>query len=329
MQTRFNLGIDIAKAKFDASLILPEGKVRSHANVANTLVGADNLLVWLKKQGVEDLAEVHVCMEATNVYWEDLAAFLAEAGCMVSVVNPAQIKAYGRSRLTRSKTDKIDAQLIALYCKEHHPLAWQAPSAVEKRLRALVDRREALSKTHTQEANRSQTASPAVKADIKQHLAWLEKHIQQIEKEIHKTIHSDPDLKKRAKLLDSIPGLGDVSISVILAYRMTPEHFDNARQAAAYAGLDPRQHQSGSSVHGKPRMSKIGHGFLRKTFYMPALAAVRRSAWGRTFFERLLSRGKLKMTAIGAMMRKLVHVAFGVLKSGRPFDPALHATAPA
>ena len=110
----------------------------------------------------------------------------------------------------------------------------------------------------------------------------------------------------------------------MLAYYADTERFANVRQAGAFAGLDPRHHESGSSIKAPSRMSKIGHSFLRKAMYMPAVVAITRTAWGRIFRERLLKAGKPKMVVIGAMMRKLVYVAFGVLRSGKPFNPALH-----
>jgi transposase len=132
------------------------------------------------------------------------------------------------------------------------------------------------------------------------------------------------DLGPKQKLLISIPGIGEHTVAILLAYYAHPEHFHNARQAAAFAGIDPRQHESGSSVHGKPRLSKIGHAFLRKSLYMPAMATLYKTAWGQRFRQRLAAAGKAPKLIIGAMMRKLIHVAFGVLKSGKPFDPARH-----
>jgi transposase len=126
-------------------------------------------------------------------------------------------------------------------------------------------------------------------------------------------------------LLDSIPGLGERTIAVLLAFFGSPERFQNARQAAAFAGLDPRQHESGSSVKAKPRLSKIGHAFLRKAMYMPAMVALHKTSWGMSFRDRLAASGKPPLLIIGAMMRKLVQVAFGVLKSGKLFNQELHS----
>jgi transposase len=317
----FQLGIDVAKAKLDCALRSPDGKLR-HKTVSNTPDGFQALCVWLDKQGVGVL---HVCMEATGIYWEAVAEFLASReAATVSVINPAQIKAFGVSQMVRTKTDKADAKLIAQFCFERAPAPWQAPSIAEQALRALVLRLDALHVMHTQESNRLLVARPAVKDGIAKHLHWLDQEIAVLIKAIHDHIDTDPSLRDKQRLLDSIPGLGERSIAVLLAYYGTPERFGNARQATAFAGLDPRQHESGSSVKGKPQLSKVGHAFLRKALYMPAMSALYRTRWGQQFFHRLSAAGKPPMLIIGAMMRKLVQVAFGVLKSGKPFDPSLH-----
>ncbi len=317
----FQLGIDVAKAKLDCALRLPEGKLR-HKVVENTPDGFQALRTWLNKQGVD---VVHVCMEATGTYWEAAAEFLASLDAVtVSVVNPAQIKAFGASRMVRTKTDKVDAKLIAEFCAERHPAPWQAPTPAEQALRALVLRLDALQAMRTQESNRLDVARAAVKEGIEKHLQWLDKEIDLVIQAIRDHIDSDPTLRDKQRLLDSVPGLGERTIAVLLAFYATPERFGNARQAVAFAGLDPRQHESGSSVKGKPRMSKVGHAFLRKALYMPAMVTLYRTVWGKQFRSRLASAGKPPMLIIGAMMRKLIHVAFGVLKSGKSFDPTMH-----
>uniref|UniRef100_UPI0010592531 IS110 family transposase n=1 Tax=Sulfurirhabdus autotrophica TaxID=1706046 RepID=UPI0010592531 len=156
---KFHLGIDIAKAKLDCALRLPDGKFRSKV-VENSPHGFEDLIVWLEKHSA---ASVHVCMEATGVYWEAVAEYLANQGIAASVVNPSQIKSFGRSRMVRTKTDKIDAQLIAEFCQERSPELWQAPSLSEQALRAMVLRLEALQTMRTQESNRLEVARDAVK----------------------------------------------------------------------------------------------------------------------------------------------------------------------
>lgn len=317
----FYLGIDVAKAKLDCALRLPDGKYRNKV-VENNSDGFTALSEWLDKHGPQ---HAHVCMEATGVYWEAVAEYLAHQKMTVSVVNPSQIKAFGASRLIRTKTDRVDAQLIAAYCCERQPAPWQAPSLNEQELRALVLRLDALHGMRTQESNRLEVARDAVKADIQNHIDWLDNEIKKLLQKIRDHIDKDPDMQSKRDLLDSIPGLGERTIALLLAFCLHPGRFANARQAAAFAGLDPRQHESGSSVKGKPRLSKIGHAFLRKGFYMPAMVTLYRTDWGKLFRERLAAAGKPPKLIIGAMMRKLIHVAFGVLKSRKPFDPNLHS----
>jgi transposase len=319
MQT-FHLGIDVAKAKLDCALRHPDGKCKSKV-VANNPEGFKALTHWLSKQGA---TTVHVCMEATGVYWEAVAEVLAAHGMTVSVINPAQIKAFGASRMVRTKTDKVDAQLIAGFCAERSPSPWQAPSPGQQALRAMVLRLDALQTMRTQESNRLQVAREAVKPGITEHIEWLDKQIDALIKAIREHLDNDPKLKDKQALLDSIPGLGERTIATLLAFYANFDRFGNARQAVAFVGLDPRQHESGSSVKGKPRLSKIGHAFVRKALYMPAMVTLYKTAWGKRFRERLAAAGKPPKLIIGAMMRKLVHVAFGVLKSGKMFNPAKH-----
>lgn len=317
----FILGIDVAKAKVDVALRLPNGKFRSNKVFDNTPTGFEALTVWLARQGVTDL---HVCMEATGTYWEAIAEWLADAGHTVSVVNPAQIKAFGKAMLARTKTDPVDARLIAAFCRAQTPAPWTAPSPELRQLRALVARREALVNMHTQELNRLGVAREALQPAIQAHLDYLDQARQEVETLIRQRIDDDPTLRRQSQLLESIPGLGPKTIPRLLAFYGGPLRFETAKAAAAFAGLDPRQHESGSSVHGKSRLSKIGHASLRKALYMPAMVTVTRTAWGRTFRDRLAAAGKPPRVILGAMMRKLVQVAYGVLKSGQVFNPALH-----
>ena len=316
----FYLGIDVAKAKLDCALRFGNGKVHSKV-IVNTPDGFLQLQTWLTQQQASD---VHICMEATGIYWEAVAQFFARQGFSVSVVNPVQIKAYGTSRLTRSKTDAVDARLIAEFCAERRPAMWQAQSDEEVTLRALVLRLEALQTLRIQESNRLAVARDAVYDNIQSHLDWLDKDIEQMIKAINDHIKQHPNLQQQRELLESIPGVGERTIAVILAFYTDTRRFDNARQAAAFAGLDPRLHQSGSSVKGKPRISKVGHAFLRKALYMPAMVTLYKTTWGKKFKDRLANTGKPPKLIITAMMRKLIQVAFGILKSNKPFDLSLH-----
>ena len=315
-----HFGIDVGKSTLDCALLLPGGK-RLDKSAPNSPEGFAALAGWLARQGGGD---AHVCLEATNTYWEDAAQFFAGRGHTASVVNPAQVKAHAAACLSRSKTDKGDARLIADFCAKHEPPPWQPRSEAELAVRALVLRVDALQAMLTQEKNRLGTAREAVRDGIQAHIDWLEAQVEALAKRVRQGVDGDPGMKGRRELLDSIPGLGERTVAVLLAFGIDPEHFHDARQAAAFAGLAPRLHDSGTSVKGKPRLSKVGHAFLRKALYMPAMVALYKTAWGKRFRERLAAAGKPPKLIIGAMMRKLLQVAFGVLKSGKPFDPALH-----
>jgi transposase len=316
----FVVGIDVAKDKLDVALRLPSGKWRSKV-VVNGHKGFVALVEWLAKQGV---AQAHVCMEATGVYWEAVATHLSDAGFEVSVVNPAQIKSHGGASGVRTKTDVVDAKLIGDFCYRHAPAPWQPPSRAVRTLRALVARREALVELRTEESNRLQVAHESVRDSIETVLRHLDEEIAKIEKQIHKDIDADPTLREQRELLDSIPGLGKVTIPTLLGRYGGPLRFEKPKQAVAFAGLDVAHHESGSSVRGRSRMSKTGPSKLRRALYMPAVVCMTQTSWGKAFAQRLLAAGKPKKLIIGALMRKLVETAYAILKSGKPFDPALH-----
>lgn len=316
------VGIDVSKEKLDVALLREQGKFRDKV-IANGRKGFQELAAWLIKQGV---TQAHICMEATGSYWEDLAEFLVDAGFEVSVVNPLLIKKFGESLGERSKTDRLDARVIAKFCAERAPERWQAPSKAVRGLRALVRRREALIELRTEELNRRDSASePRVLESIDKVIAMLDEQIAQIERQIRDHIDSDPTLKDQRKLLESVPGIGPVVSAMLLSYYGGELRFDSSKQAVAFAGLDACRRESGTSVRGKPRLSKKGHSNIRGTLYMPAVVAMTRSAWGKAFAGRLAAAGKPPMLIIGAVMRKLIAIAYGVLKSGQPFNPALHA----
>jgi transposase len=229
--------------------------------------------------------------------------------------------------MVRTKTDKVDANLIASFCLKHQPPAWQAPSPAEQTLRAMVLRIDALQSMRTQESNRIEVARDALRASIQEHIDWLDLQIKALSIKINQHIDQDPKLRDQGALLQSVPGLGQRTTPVLLSFYANPDRFDSVKKAVAFAGLDPRQHESGTSVKGKPRMSKIGHAFLRKSLYMPAMVTLYKTTWGKAFRQRLSALGKPPKLIIGAMMRKLIHITFGILKSGKKFDPTIHTRA--
>jgi transposase len=317
--TLLPLGLDVAKLKFNACLLREDGRLR-HKVFPNNPDGFSQLSDWLVKLGVE---RVHACMEATGTYGDSLATYLHEAGHTVSRVNPAAIKAYAQSRLSRTKTDRVDAALIASFCAERRPPAWHPPAPELRELQALVRRLDSLVEMRTMEENRlsSGIAVEAVRESVEELISHLSEQIKRTEQLIRDHIDRHPGLKKQHELLDSIPGVGEATAAVLLAEVPDIKEYRSARQVAAFAGLVPRERQSGSSVRGRVRLSKIGNARLRKALYFPAVTAPRCSPFFQQWAEGLRQRGKSKMAVIGAAMRKLVHLAYGVLKTGRPFDP--------
>jgi len=315
--TQFYLGIDVAKKTFDAALL---GGPQTYAgHFSNDKQGFVKLARWLQKRDVQQL---HACLEATGRYGEALAHYLYQQGYQVSVVNPMRIKKYAESKLQRTKTDAVDAKLIAEFCAKEKPVLWSPPSEAESELQALVRHVEALKVDRQRERNRQQSGqqSPQVLQAIEAHLVFLETQINDLEQQINDHIDRHPDLKQKKRLLVSIPGIGDVTAAKFLAEVPDVSRYPQASQLAAYAGLTPQYRQSGTSVHTPGRLSKIGNSHLRAAFYMPALSAARFNPIVRTLVQRLEAKGKSKMTIIGAVMRKLLHLAYGVLKTGKPFD---------
>lgn len=312
------LGIDVSKDKLDVALL--HGEHLTTGDFSNSPIGWTKLGRWLEKRQVSQL---HACLEATGRYGQGAALFLHQQGCQVSVVNPRRTKAYADSKLSRNKTDAIDAKLIADFCVTQKPGLWSPASAAQQELQALTRHLDALKEDRQRERNRLKAGLQlqTVIAAIEAHLAFLDRQIADLEQQIQQVIHQDPNLKRKRDLLTSIPAIGDTTAAVFLAEVPDVTDFPQASQLAAYAGVTPRQHHSGSSVRRRTRMAKTGNRRLRTAFFMPALAAYRYNPIIQALVTRLQQRGKSKMTIVGAAMRKLLHLAYGVLKTGQPFQP--------
>lgn len=310
------LGIDVSKKKFNVAL-LRGGKYR-HKKFSNNLEGFNQLCKWLAEQEVEQL---HACMESTSIYGEALAEHLYERGLRVSIVNPARIKGFSQSELIRSKTDKIDASLIARFCQAMNPSLWKPEPVEIRELRSLVRRVDALVEMRQQEINRLEVSDKVIRKPIQDHIDYLTKQINFLKNQINQHIDKHPQLRDKQKLLQSIPGIGEATIHLVLAHFAETQKFQNAKMLSAFLGIAPREYQSGSSVRGRRRMSKVGRASLRKALFMPALVALRYNPIIIDMKERLTEAGKPKMLIVGAAMRKLVHLIYGVLKNKVPFDP--------
>lgn len=312
------LGIDVAKKKFDVLLMLDDKTLKKVLD--NTPKGFKLLQGWLAGLKIE---RVHACLEATGPYSEPLAEFLFEHGHRVAMVNPFQIRSFAKSDLKRNKTDPADARTIAEFCraKKHRLLDWHPLPPEIKELRELSRRLGMLEKLLASEKNRRETVrGTKVLSSIDRVIADLEKEIKCVEKLIKEHIENNPDLKQQSDLLLTIPGIGEKTAQLLLA-EIEFCSFDSARDVAAYAGVNPGKCDSGTSKQST-RLSKIGSGRIRKALYFPAIVARKHNQIVSSFARRLSANGKTKMQVIGACMHKLLHIAFGVLKNHRPFEPS-------
>jgi transposase len=317
------LGIDIGKDQF-VTLLLRDYQSAESSTFANTPQGFQQLQRFLKKRR---LSAVHACLEATGRYYEALADFLHAQGYAVSVVNPAQIKAYGDSQLRRNKTDALDAAVIADFCRTQEPPLWTPPPAEWRQLQSLVRHLEDLQADYQRQRNRQHAlqhaahSTPLVLDNLQAQLLLLDQQIEQVKRAIQQHLNQHPDLKRDKDLLVSIPGIGDLTAGKLLAEFRAIHDFDDVRQLVAFAGLNPRQHQSGKSAHAYTPISKQGRASIRATLFMPALVAKNRASCLRPLVDRWQQHGLCPMEIVVAMMRKLLHLIYGVLKSGQPFDP--------
>lgn len=316
-------GIDVSKDKLDIAITDNGKKVISNATFENNLQGFKKLFNWVKMKA-KNFDNVHFCMESTGIYHEEIAEFLQEQRkTIVSVINPYQSRAFASSQLIRTKNDKVDAGLLACYCSISQPQETTRLPEEVKKLRRLIrclnakiaDRAKEKVRLHS---IKDDDVASVVKATIKFH----SQIISQIEQKIEAHIKTCSKLKHQVKLLKSIKGIADKT-----AYRILAEiHIEdgksiNVKAQVAHAGLAPREFQSGSSVKGKGKICKTGNANLRQSLYMPAMSAMQDNPILKEFYQRLLSKGKLKMVALVAVMRKLLVIAIGVLRNDKPFDP--------
>lgn len=321
---RVCIGIDIAKLHFIACLLRAEGKPLLK-EFANTPEGFAKLLRWVKH--LAPGASYHFCLEATGAYSEGLAVFLAEAGLAVSVVNAYRIHHAAKAQGAANKTDMADAKVIAEFCKKENPPLWRRCAPEVQELIALLRRLQTLKDLLIAENNRlGEPNLPAsVRTSLEQSSAFLSQQISALEQQISQHIDSHPRLKADRELLVSIPGIGELTAAWILAELPDVSQFTDAQAAAAYAGLAPCEYRSGTSVFKRTRLSKRGNAHLRRALYMPAMTAIRFNPVVAALYQRLVTRGLMHKAALGAAMRKLLMIAYGVLKSRRKFTAQLTA----
>jgi len=321
----FFIGIDVSKAKLDCSLLLDAASSKRRAkSIANSKTGITDLLAWCAKQQVA-CHELHAVMEGTGVYHEQAALALSDAGVTVSIVNPAQVKDFSRSLGVRTKTDGVDSLVLARYGALLKPRVWTPPTQEARTLQALLSCREAIAQDLQREHNRLEKAEatdtpPLIRQSLVDSMTFLEKQLAKLQQEIDDHINKHPGLKADRDLLTSIPAVGP-QVSNHLLSVLHNHDFQSAEQLASYLGLVPVERQSGTSIQGRPRLSKAGPARIRAVLYMAAIVGTQHNPHVKALYLRLQERGKTKMSALGAAMRKLVHLCFGVLKTRQPYQP--------
>jgi transposase len=314
------VGIDVSKENLDVCAIF-DGKVRKKT-FTNNQSGFEKLLVWVEKL---QLTDPHFCMESTGCYSESVAEFLNNSKFKVSVSNPLPIKAFRTSKMVRQKTDSSDAEVIANFCLQNDPLEWAPKPLKNKELSEINWYLSSLKEDLNRLENKLEKniINAEVQKAIDDEIEFIEKRIKTLEDEAKKLVESDPKLKQHFDLLTSIKGVGAKTAMQILAEMPDTERFENAKQFAAFVGGTPSQFQSGTSVRGKSHISRMGSGKVRKTLYMSALAVKNHNPHFANFVEKLEKRGKCAKIIIGAVMRKLMHIFFGMLKNNATFDEKL------
>lgn len=314
------VGIDVSKKKLDVCVASGD-KIKTKV-FKNTAADHIELNRWLRQRELP--ADAPVVLEATGSYSEAVAIALSDAGWAVSVVNPARVSGFAQSQMNRNKTDKADAKLLAKFAQRADLTTWQAPSLAVRELRALVDRLQALTDMRQQELNRLEALDQGVPSNVsgmvQAHVDWLNTQIKTIQSEIDDHIDGNPELKHDADLMRSIPGIGDRTCAQFLAYIGDVRRFKSAKALAAFIGVTPRQKQSGTSINGRTMISRTGHRAARRSLYMPGMVAKRHNPVIIAMARRLEQRGMAPKAIVGASMRRLVHMIYGVIKSGRPFQ---------
>jgi transposase len=314
------LGLDVAKEKVDSVLLVDQ---RSGYRVfANTPRGFEHLSEWLRQEHVQ---HVHACLEATGSYSDALALYLVDQGHTVSVLNPAVLVSYRQSRNTRSKTDKLDAMLLAHYARERQPRAWHPFPAEVVALRSLLAYRSDVQQMVLQARNRQRCGGLEtwVAGRLQTQIEQLVNELQLVEERIWKHVEANAKLSAPWFHLQTICGIGRLAAAQLIAQIGEIERFSHPGALVSLAGLAVKQRESGSSVHGRAQMDRHGRSSLRRLLYMCALVAMRWDPQMRAWAQQLKARGKPGKVVLVAVMRKLLHIIYGVWKHACDYDAHL------
>ena len=315
-----SIGFDVSKETIDVALF--DGRNATHVGIKNSKSGFAEIV---RKLGKYEKEQLLLTMEATGVYHQRCAEFFNDSGYLVSVVNPLIVKRYADMRMTRAKTDKIDAKLIAQYGWNEKSFPYKKHSENSRKIKALLKVIESLNNVKTQNRNRMEALScHACNMDeVTEIYCTMNKEIKikikQIESRIHALIQEENS--KEYENLMTIPGVGKRLASAVIGHFGLFEDFESAKQVASFIGVNPFPRMSGTSVRGKGIISRKGNGYLRKLFYLSALSAYKHNKSCKDLYERLILKGKAKKLALVAVANKLIRQVFAVAKYNRRYDP--------
>lgn len=323
------LGIDVAQKELVVCLARMyddlSTELYAHKVFANNIKGFIALLLWIKK--LTDLSiSIRYVMEATGVYHESLAYFLTDKQLEVSIVLPSKISNYARSLTIKTVTDKTASEAIAQFGLERNLDKWKQPSSVFRELRQLTRERDQIIEERTMVKNQLHAEKAGARPNqaslkrIGKRIEILNKQELEIRQEITTLVKSDEEIESLLKLLCTLPGVGILTAAIVLAETNGFDLIRNKRQLTSYAGLDVKEKQSGTSVKGKPRISKKGNRFLRKAMHLPALTAIRHDERFKAIFARTVSRHGIKMKAAVAVQRRLLEMMFTLYKTNKKYD---------
>lgn len=316
------IGIDVSKKDLSITMILDNKN--HYISILNDKAGFKEFSKWIKKYKV---TKVKACMEATGIYGLSFANYLYENNHDVSIVNPVCINAFAKSKLSRNKTDKKDSSIIAEYANKYDLRIYTPKDPVMQELRDLYQCLQHLKSQKLQINNFLEKKEHMAKNVIKSYSTIsnnLEKEIKNLEKKIDDLLNKNDNLKQDVENICSIPGVGKLTAISFLSETPDISNFKDARGLAAFAGLTPKHHTSGTSINNQSRISKIGSKSLRKSLYLPAIVAKKHNIAFKEFSNKMEKKGKKAKVIIVAIMRKLVHMIFGIIKHKKKFNPDLY-----
>lgn len=325
MENEIYVGIDVSAKKFDVSVFLPSKSVYQKKQFSNNSSGHAKLCSWLKSIG----KKARICLEATGIYSLDLAICLKEANFAVMVCNPRLTKNFHSALGKRGKTDAIDAKVLCQYCQKMDFVEWGLPEPQLMELRTVTRRIRAIKKDLAAELNRrhrakaTETTPAYLLEDIESSIKLLRQRIRTLIKKCKELIDDSETLKRKFEILLTVPGIAIVSALYLIGEICCLQGDLDVKQLVAHAGLDPRPFQSGTSINGKTIISKKGNKLLRKALFFPAMVAIQRDDTVKKFYVDMLHKGKEKMQAIIAVMRKMLHAIFGMFKHNAEFDASM------